>query len=166
MTDSTARFALPLIQPGQAQKELYHNEALAALDGALHPAAETSGENVPPPSPEPGQAWIVGVSPTGGWSGKADRLALWTEGGWRFVDPVAGMRIWIIGDGLHAQWNGSAWIPGEVIGESLKLGGQQVVGPREAAIADVAGGGTVDAEARATIGSILQVLRDHGLIET
>ena len=32
MSESTARLALPLIAPGQAQKEVSHNEALAALD--------------------------------------------------------------------------------------------------------------------------------------
>ena len=30
--DSTARLALPFLAPGQAQKELYHNEALSRLD--------------------------------------------------------------------------------------------------------------------------------------
>lgn len=34
MTDTSARFALPLILPGQAQKEIFHNEALALLDAA------------------------------------------------------------------------------------------------------------------------------------
>jgi hypothetical protein len=29
MADTTPRFALPFILPGQAQKELFHNEALA-----------------------------------------------------------------------------------------------------------------------------------------
>ena len=37
---TTVRFALPLIAPGQAQKEAYHNEALAAIDAALHACVE------------------------------------------------------------------------------------------------------------------------------
>mgnify|MGYP006199852597 CR=1 FL=1 len=36
MSDATARFALPFILPGQAQKELFHNEALTRLE-ALDP---------------------------------------------------------------------------------------------------------------------------------
>jgi hypothetical protein len=39
---TTARFALPLIAPGQAQKEVYHNEALTAVDAALHACIEGS----------------------------------------------------------------------------------------------------------------------------
>ncbi|MBC2778304.1 DUF2793 domain-containing protein [Parasphingopyxis marina] len=166
MTDTTARFALPLLQPGQAQKELYHNEALALLDSGLHPVAETSGEVVPPPSPDPGQSWIVGSAPTGEWSGQADALATWTESGWRILDPVEGMSVWIRADQFFARWDGAAWIPGEVIGESLKLGGEQVVGARKEAIENVFGGVTVDAEARAAIAAILAALRDHGLIAT
>jgi hypothetical protein len=166
MTDTTARFALPLLQPGQAQKELYHNEALAALDSGLHPVAETSGEDVPPPSPDPGQSWIVGPAPTGDWSGRANALATWTEGGWRILDPVEGMSVWIRADQFFARWNGSAWILGEVIGESLKLSGQQVVGAREEAIENVFGGVMVDAEARVAIAAILAALRGHGLIAT
>ena len=32
MTDATPRFALPLLAAGQAQKELFHNEALTLPD--------------------------------------------------------------------------------------------------------------------------------------
>ncbi|HLZ79899.1 MAG TPA: hypothetical protein VKQ09_11235 [Sphingomonas sp.] len=38
MSDATTRFALPLIAPGQAQKELFHNEALARVDALLQPS--------------------------------------------------------------------------------------------------------------------------------
>jgi hypothetical protein len=78
MTDSTARFALPLLHAGQAQKEITHNEALLALDILLHPEVEAVGENQPPPAPGAGQCWIVGDAPTGAWAGQADRIAAWS----------------------------------------------------------------------------------------
>ena len=67
--NATARFALPLLHAGQAQKELFHNEALVLADGLLQPCVEALGLDTPPPSPAPGQCWIVGDSPTGAWAG-------------------------------------------------------------------------------------------------
>jgi hypothetical protein len=164
MTDTSARFALPHILPGQAQKELFHNEALALLDGALHPVAESRGAGVPPGAPQPGECWIVGGAPSGDWAGQADTLAIWTSGGWRFVGPVEAMTVWLRDAGLFTRWDGSAWIDGEIVGSVLRLGNNQVVGEREPAIADPAGGASPDAEARAAISLILGALRSHGLI--
>ena len=40
MTERSARFALPLLQPGQAQKEVFHNEALTAVALLIEAAVE------------------------------------------------------------------------------------------------------------------------------
>jgi len=70
MTDETSvRTGLPLLQPGQAQKEMVHNEALALIDLLLQPSVVTVGLNVPPATPAPGACWIVGAAPTGDWGG-------------------------------------------------------------------------------------------------
>jgi hypothetical protein len=45
-----------------------------------------------------------------------------------------------------------------------KVGGTQVVTSRQAAVADAAGGATIDAEARTAINALLNRLRIHGLI--
>lgn len=164
MTDSSARFGLPHILPGQAQKEVYHNEALALVDGILHPAAESRGDDVPPASPGAGQCWIVGGAPSGDWTGHADSLAIRTAGGWRFVAPVDGMTVWLKDEEYFARWTGAGWLDGELVGSLLRLGDNQVVGEQQPAIADPSGGGTADAEARAAISLILGALRAHGLI--
>jgi hypothetical protein len=52
-----------------------------------------------------------------------------------------------------------------VAGDVFKIAGTQVVGPRGAAVANPAGGATVDAEARTAIDAILARLEAHGLIE-
>ena len=49
-------------------------------------------------------------------------------------------------------------------GKAIKVGGNQVVGERGAAVADASGGTTVDAEARAAINALLTRLRTHGMI--
>ena len=166
MTDLSARFALPLLQPGQAQKELFHNEALARIDALLHPAVAAIATNDPPGAPAPGQGWIVGSAPTGAWTGKAGQIAAWTGGGWRFLVPIAGTTAWIAAAGRWAWHDGSAWQTGPLPTGGIAVGGVQVVSARGAAIAAATGGANIDAEARAAIASILAALRTHGLIAT
>ena len=167
MSDTqTDRFALALLQPGQAQKEMFHNEALAAIDLIVQSAVEAMSVNTPPTAPESGQSWIVGASPTDAWIGKADHLAGWTGGGWRFVAPVEGMATWVIADALTARFTGGDWRSGEEACAHLVIGGDRVVGPRQAAIATPSGGTLIDAESRTALTAILAALRAHGLIAT
>ncbi len=163
--DTSARWSLPLLQPGQAQKEVFHNEALAALDLLAQPAVTSAGGNSPPGDPAPGDCWIVGDSPVGAWAGHADELAGWTAGGWRFVAPRDGMLIWVADEGVFARRADGAWAYGDFPLSSVTVAGSQVVGPRRPAIADPSGGAASDAESRTAIVAILGALRAHGLIE-
>ncbi|MES2755433.1 MAG: DUF2793 domain-containing protein [Pseudomonadota bacterium] len=164
MPESTARLTLPLIAPGQAQKEMSHNEALALIDLLVQGAVVAVGTDAPPPSPAPGECWVVGATPSGTWSGHAHAIAGWTAGGWRFAAPREGMTVWTGGAGGFARYTGGAWSSGALRGTVLTLGGDQVVGARRAAIADPAGGSIVDSEARAAVAAVLGALRGHGLI--
>lgn len=165
MTDMpTPRLALPLLQPGQAQKEMYHNEALARLDLAVQAAVLAFGGNIPPETPEPGQAWIVGTAPEGDWAGHPRAIAGWTEAGWRFLAPYEGMSAWVVEDAGFALFSGTSWIVGEAHGR-LIVDGEQVVGPRAEPIGEPDGGSIVDAEARIAIVEILVALREHGLVD-
>ncbi len=166
MTDSSGRFALPFLEPGQAQKELFHNEALTAIDALVHAAAQAIGATTPPTSPAIGQCWTLGTSPSGAWAGHGGALAAWTAGGWRFVAPTPGMLVWSIADGVHARWSGSAWIVGSIAAAEVKVGGLKVLGARQSAIAGPTGGTTTDTEARAAIAVVLSALRSHGLVAT
>jgi len=164
MSESSLRFGLPFILPGQAQKEVYHNEALAALDGLIHPAVEGSA-TAPPANPAPGQCWTVADGATGAWAGQDDKLALWTAAGWRFLAPTAGMAVWDKSAGFERRWDGSAWSDGKIFAAGLNIGGQQVVGARQAAVPSPSGGTTIDAEARTAIGALIVALKSHGLID-
>lgn len=164
MTTTTARHDLPLLVPGQAQKEMFHNESLVAIDALLHPAVEAVGTNTPPVDPAEGLMWIVGSSPSADWAGRANALAAWTGGGWRFHAPAAGMRCTNRASGLQAAWDGAAWRVGELRAERLVIGGEPVVGGRRPGIPDPVGGATIDAEARAAVAAIVASLRGHGLI--
>ena len=164
MTDQTARFALPLIDPGQSQKEITHNEALALLDGALQPSVAAVGVTQPPSAPAIGGQWIVGPAPQGAWAGRANALATWTEGGWRFVSAIEGMTIWSIADGVPAHFSLGNWTIGDIAAGRVVVAGLGVVGARRPAIAPPGGGGVIDAEARTAIAAILAALSGHGLI--
>ena len=164
MTDATARFALPFIASGQAQKELFHNEALARIDALLLPVVESVLPDAPPALPAAGQCWVVGAAPTGDWAGHALAIAAWTDDGWRFVAPRAGMQVWSIADALPAMFDGAGWVLGDLHARQLIVGGVPVVGTQQSAIADPAGGTAPDAAARTAISAILAALRAHGLI--
>ena len=165
MTDTTARFALPFILAGQAQKEAFHNEALALVDAALHACVAGDPSDVIPSDPAPGDSWIVGASAPGSWAGKGGQLATWTEGGWRFVAPVPGMTVWKVDAGYRLYWTGAAWSDGNWPAAALTIDGQQVVGSRLGAISSPSGGTIIDVEARAAVDAVIVALRTHGLIE-
>ena len=164
MAETTSRHGLPMLQAGQAQKEVTHNEALVMLDLLAHPAVEALGAVTPPAAPEPGQAWIVGPDASGAWAGQEGALALWTAGGWRFAQARAGMLAWVKPDSLFAWFDGSAWRRDAWPAAGLLINGQAVVGPRAGAISEPSGGSVMDVEARATLAQVLAVLRMHGLI--
>jgi hypothetical protein len=164
MSDATARFALPFITPGQAQKELFHNEALTRIDALLQPAVEAVAVNSPPPAPVPGQCWIIGAAPTGAWAGQPNMLASWTEGGWRFVAGRTGMILWSNADRLFVWFDGTLWRTGDVVAQRVIVAGQQVVSVQQSPIANPAGGTVSDTQSRAAIAAILTALRNHGLV--
>lgn len=164
--DMTARWAMPMLFAGQAQKELFHNEALVRIDALLHGRVESADEAVPPSTPTVGQCWIVAAGANGDWAGQDGCIACWAEGGWRFVVPRAGLSMDVADRGHAFCHDGSLWRDALVRGDGLYLDGEKVVGVRQGAIAAPTGGMTIDAEARTTLATILVALRTHGLIES
>ncbi|CAN5299564.1 hypothetical protein BH10PSE15_BH10PSE15_04320 [soil metagenome] len=146
--DQTARLALPLLNAGQAQKEVTHNEALLLLDLFAQPVVLAIGLDTPPPVPSVGQCWILGAAPAGEWSGRANHIAGWSAGGWRFCPPGEGLVAWSVADAGIARYEAGAWR----------------VASRQPAIAGPTDGSVIDAEARSTIAAILAALRAHDLI--
>ena len=164
MTDATPRFALPFIVPGQAQKELFHNEALTRIDLLVQAAVEGAPLAAAPAAPLEGQCWIVAPGADGPWSGRDNHLAMWTQGGWRFGAPAPGMRVWTKASGYWVHWKGACWSAGELPATGVFVNGQQVVGSRKPAILSPSGGTTIDAEARTALGQVIATLMSHGLI--
>jgi hypothetical protein len=162
--EATERLSLPMIIAGQAQKELWHNEALLLLDALVAGAVEEAPRNDPPPAPTAGSCYLVGDSPTGEWTQYPGHLAAYGAGGWRFVAPVVGLTVFVQTTERFATYSVAGWDIGSIRGSKVLIDGDQVIGPRAPAIADPAGGGTIDAEARAVLMQMLAALRSHGLI--
>jgi hypothetical protein len=165
MTMGTARCGLPFILPGQAQKELYHNEALQLIETIVQPVVEGGPINLPPASPAIGQIYIVGPEPSAGWgSPAAGALAVWTEGGWRFLPAFEGLAAVQRGSGLSWRHRRGEWELGAIDANSFRVAGEQVIGERQAAIDQPVGGSVQDVQARQAITTVLEALRQHGLI--
>lgn len=166
MSETTPRLSLPLLQAGQAQKEVSHNEAITLLETFSAGMVESVGDNAPPADPQSGQAWIVGMAPTGDWMGQPDAVAIWTSGGWRFVPAKEGMALRLAGSGVRIERGPASWGHGVLAATAIVIGGMQVVGPRLPGITPPGGGSVIDVEARAALASILVALRTHGLISS
>lgn len=142
----TGRHRLPLLAVSQAQKEITHNEALVIIDALLHPVIENVLANAPTVTDaDIGKCWLVGPTAAGIWSGKADSLAVYVGGGWRYLPPPDGMRIW---NRFSERF-------------LFRIDGQWMDGP---IIADPANGPVIDTEARSAIAAILQYFRLIGLL--
>lgn len=163
----TPRLALPLLQAGQAQKEIAHNEALTVIDALVHARAASADLGTPPGAPMAGQCWIVPEGASGAWSGRGGALALWTDGGWRFLSPPAGARVWVDDRANAMVIDGTgAWGDAPDRPDGYYVAAHKVIGARGSAIGDPVGGSVVDIQGRAAIVAILDAMRAHGLISS
>ena len=164
--DMTSRLKLPLLAAGQAQKEAWHNESLLLIDRLTSGIIEGAASATPPPTANADSLYAIAVGATGVWAGKDGMLGAATSSGWRFIVPVEGLQL--VERAIGRTWRRTAtgWDIGRIQASELIVDGVKVVGSRGAAVAAPAGGATVDAEARACLGSILAALRTHGLIGT
>lgn len=141
-TSVTPRHGLPYLFAGQVQKEFYVNECLARIDLLLHPAIEDI-LTTPPSAPAGGACWIAGIGASGAWLSHDDQLAGWDGSQWVFAEPRAGMVLRNNGTGGLLRYDGS-WISTE-------------------RPADPSGGAVVDAEARAALASLFNILAEFGI---
>jgi hypothetical protein len=142
-TSASPRFGLPLLFAGQAQKEVFVNEAHALTDALLHPAIEGQADD-PPSAPAEGETWLVGALPIGAWADHAGELASYQAGGWIFAAPRDGLRLLDRATGQDIRYRGG-W-------------------QRPATPAEPTGGATVDAEARTAIAALVAALISGGLL--
>ena len=108
----TARLGLPLVQPAQAQKHVTVNEAFERIDALTQLTLAGIGQSIPPVAPAEGEVHAVGSGATGAWSGQDGLVAVFSNGGWLFVTPVAGWRGWRSDTGGAVMFDGVGWVEG------------------------------------------------------
>ena len=133
---TTARHALAMLVPGQAQKELSVNETFARIDALLHPAVEGEA-TTPPQDPVAGECWIVAQPASGAWQGHEGELACWDGTQWTLCTPIDGMQVFDRSESSRIVYEG---------------GWNRVERPTSPS-----GGAVVDVEARAAIEAIIDI---------
>jgi len=133
----TSAHSLPLLFPGQAQKEISINQSFHLLDALLQGCVDVTLDT-PPIDPGEGSIFRIGTNASGEWAGKTDSLAILIGGAWNYLEPYEGLNLFdrSAGGRIH-----------------FKDGWQSVVEPSAPS-----GGTTIDHEARQVISEILTAL--------
>jgi hypothetical protein len=90
---------------------------LRMVEALLQCAVISKTLAAPPVSPANGDRYIVGASPTGAWTGWANRIVVWTtddpsflSGRWENYTPNAGWLAYNIADSTVYTFSGTAWV--------------------------------------------------------
>lgn len=105
----TTLLGLPLIEAGQAQKHITHNEALMLIDGVIHLSVVTRLLSAPPAAPADGERYLVGATPSVEWLNHAGDIAFREFGNWRFAAPRKGWRLWVEDEQQLLVYTGTQW---------------------------------------------------------
>lgn len=106
---TSIRLEVPALATGGSGNEILVNEAIQRLEAGLV-AVESVGLSTPP-SGVNGNAYVVGTSATGDWSGQDGNIAFYLDG-WDFITlgtDNEGLRVWVDADDRIMVWNGTAW---------------------------------------------------------
>ena len=107
---STAQLGLPLVMPAQAQKHVTVNEALARLDAVAQLQVVSAAVALPPATARDGESYIVPEGAAGDWTGREARVAVFSNGGWVFLEPRIGWRAWDFSAGGPRMFDGHDWL--------------------------------------------------------
>lgn len=157
----TTRYALPLLQSGQAQKEITHNEAIGRIDALLQLVVESRRTMLPVAAN--GAAWIVVNGATGDFGARIGQIAVCDDGGWSFVAPRDGCIAFVRDEGVFIHFSAGLWRDGWTV-PSLAIGGHTFLSGPVVSVAAPSGGNVIDAEVRAVVAQLLTALRDLGVV--
>lgn len=141
---TTSSHLLPLLFPGQAQKELSLNHSITVIDSLLS-GGVIAVQSSPPASPIDGAMYLIDESANGDWQGKDNQIAIAISTGWHFIEPYVGMNVFNLALGATLHFDG-IWQIAQVPNAP-------------------SGGATTDQEARDAIVGVIDALRSIGLFQ-
>lgn len=156
----TARYSLPLLEAGQAQKEVTHNEAIARLDALLHLVVESRHVS---PVATVGTTWIVPAGATGDLAAHAGALAAFDDAGRLLIAPRDGCIAFVRDEAAFVHFAAGAWRDDWSVG-ALRVGGRGFLAGAVAPIGAPSGGSVIDIEARAALTRLVAALAGLGLV--
>lgn len=106
---NSPRIQLPYLTSGQANGEVTHNTALNIIDVLLAGKVIDRDLSAPPGGPAQGDAYIVGPSATGLWTGKENNIACWIGTAWVFVVPLEGTSMYLADEDALVIYSGALW---------------------------------------------------------
>lgn len=71
---------------------------------------ENQTTNSPPGTPADGDCYVIGSSPTGAWTGKAGRIALYESSAWAYYLPYEGAQLYDKSSDAVIKYDGAAWV--------------------------------------------------------
>ena len=129
---TSAILGIPYISGQQAQPDVTHNQAISLLQIMHAGGAITVGENTPPGSPDEGDVYVVGETPTGVWAGHENAIVGFFLSQWLFIPgndsngtPIVmgpdqeGLRIWSKTDDAIFIWTDLGVSPGVLVWQVL-----------------------------------------------
>ena len=106
---TTAKLGMTLMASSALQKEVIFNEAIIILDALANPTALSITTTAPPGSPTSGDTYIIPVGATGAWAGRDNQIAIFFNG-WRYVQPIEGVFVWVDDESDTFRFDGDDWI--------------------------------------------------------
>lgn len=102
-------YGMTRLASAQAVPETTVNENDAILEAMSSRVVLDKDLAAPPGSPADGDRYIIAASPTGAWSGKADQVAIFVSTAWRFVEPYAGLTMFVADEAINYRYLSGVW---------------------------------------------------------
>ena len=112
MSEKSPRLALSYVAPQQAQKHVTVNESLRRLDAVTQLTVRSRHRDDEPATPDDGEGYILTPGRTGAaWEAMAAyNLAVFQDGAWAEITPLAGWRAYALDEAALLVFNGASWL--------------------------------------------------------